>query len=283
MREGETIRKFAPATAAAGAFELAVKNSVVFARAVGGWIGVQVAAQQAGYWGVVALLGVDEVFALWFYGLAPNWQQMIVAAPLSIVTFIAGPAMAVNWHRFAVLGESPRSWVTIHVRRTALYVGRILQVVGVVAALSVLLVPLILVIPGGAMQSALIWVVYLLPLAIAVAIMAILVRTGLAFPAAAVDDRACTLQHSWNRTEGNSWRLLGGLLLVALPFYVANGAVSFLSASDSVQQNVALSHFFACVSIGMAGVGTAILAGYYSAAYSFLIGAKANDIAETFK
>lgn len=282
MSEGEIVRKFAPAAAAAGAFDLAMKNSSVLARTVGGWIGIQIAAEQAGYWGIVALLA-DEVFALWYYGLSPYWQQLIVAAPLSTVSIIAGPAIAVSWHRFAILGERPRSWVPLDVRRTALYVGRILQVVGVVAALSVLLVPVIMLIPSSAMPTAFSWIVALVPLAISVAVTTILIRTGLAFPAAAVDDRACTLQASWHLTEGNSWRLLGGMLLVALPFYVANTAISMLSVSDSVQQNVALSHIFACISIVVAGVGGAIAAGYYSAAYSFLVGSKGSDIAEHFK
>jgi hypothetical protein len=283
MSEGETVRKFAATRAAAGAFDLAAKNSDVLARTVGGWIGVQVAAEQAGYWGVVALLAADEGFALWYYGLAPTWQQVIVTAPLTLVSFLAGPAMAVTWHRFAILGERPTSWVPFHGWRTALYIGRILQIVGVVAALSVLLVPLIFFIPAGAMQPALTWVVALIPIVMAVGMLAILVRTGLAFPAAAVDDRSCTLQASWSRTEGNSWRLFGGLLLVSLPFYVVNNVMSFVSLRDGVQQDVALSHLFACISIVVAGVGGAIVAGYYSAAYSFLVGAKGSDIADTFK
>jgi len=280
MSEGELTRKFAPAAAAAGAFDLAVKNADVLGRTVGGWIGVQIAAEQAGYWGIVALLS-DEAFALWYHGLSPYWQEVIVAAPLTIVTFIAAPAMAVTWHRFAILGERPASWVPLDVRRTALYIARILQVVGVVAALLVLLVPVFLIIPGAA--TALPWLVYLLPLAIAVGMLAVLVRTGLAFPAAAVGDRTCTLRNSWRRTEGNSWRLLGGMLLVALPFYVANTAISMLSASESVRQDVALSHVFACVSIVVAGIGSAIGAGYYSAAYSFLVRSTTSDIAEHFK
>jgi len=283
MSEGETIRKFAPASAAAGAFDLAMKNPAVLAGTVGGWIGLQIAAEQAGYWGIVALLSVSELFGLWYYGLAPNWQQMIVTAPLSIVTLIAAPAMAVTWHRFAILGERPGHVVPLHLRRTALYIGRMLQVVLVVAALLVLLVPLIVILPGGMRESTFYWIVFLVPLAILAAMMGILVRTGLAFPAAAVDDRVCTLRHSWRRTEGNSWRLFGGLLLVSLPFYIVNSVISFVSTGESVQQNVALSHLFACISIVVAGVGGAIVAGYYSAAYSFLVGSRASDLAEHFK
>lgn len=274
----EAVRPFPSAKAAVDAFGLVMGRFPIFLRAAAGWVVIQTLTWLVNFWGFSVLVQGDEMFALWFAGLSPSVQNLMVAVLPALVSLIAAGAIAVTWHRFAILGEEPRGLVPLHGWRTTRYLGRMLMMFGVLIALMVLLVPLLMMIAGSLSGNpTLSFAIQVVPLGIIGLAMFILLRTGLAFPAAAVDDRKWTLEHSWHQTQGNGWRLFGGMLLVALPFYVLNTALSVIIGSADTQGNLTVLHLATSVSHVVAALGTAVAAGYYSNAFAFFAALEAKD------
>ncbi|MDZ4869084.1 MAG: hypothetical protein SGI91_17315 [Alphaproteobacteria bacterium] len=274
----EVVRPFPSAKAAINAFGLVTQRPSAFLRAAGGWVAIQIVTWLGSFFSLIALLQSDEALALRFAALPPSAQDWTLAAFPALVTFVAAGAIAVTWHRFVILGEEPGGVLPFHGAQTARYLGRVLLLFGIVFVFIVLFVPLLLMVAGPlARHPALSGVLQLVPLGIAILTMFVLLRTGLAFPAAAVDDRNWSLERSWHQTEGNGWRLFGGMLLVSLPFYALNLALSLIGETAAMQQDVTMLHLATCMSYVVTAVGVAVAAGYYSSAFVFFVTPAAKD------
>lgn len=243
-------------------------------RVIGGWTALYGVAFVAWFYGVSWLLQSDTAFALWFDSLPEQLQDLLVSALPILLALAALPAVAVAWHRFVLLGEAPTGFLQFHPWRAAQYFRRMVLSIGVgllVAVFALLMV-------GGAVASiaklpgagALLM---LLPLLMLVAFLYVFVRTGLSLPAAAMDDSEWSLKRSWDETRGSSLALLGGTILVGLPFALVRGFASGIATAFVAQQQVLLFMAVSTIGFGIALAGVAVGATFYSLVYDFV----AND------
>jgi len=266
----DAVQPFAAVKAAHGAFALAGQHIPALAQTVVGWILIQIAVAQATYWGIVWMQQSDPEVAAALASVPLPLQGFLTNALPTLVTFVAYSAIAVTWHRFVLLEERPRGLVPLSAWRTARYVGRVLLLAGVVGVI-LLLTAVVLAIVGSRVLggSGFGIVIYFLPLVVWLLMMFLLLRTGLAFPATAIDDQTWTLERSWHRTEGNSLRLFGGLLLVALPFYAFTLVFGWLGATLNEPHEWLISHLINAASYAVNSVSVVLMTGYYANAFSF--------------
>jgi hypothetical protein len=271
-------RKFTALAAASDAFQFPFKYPSVLMRTTMGWIALQFAAAWSihSVWGLV--LQWDATTNAWFYSLSSTLQSMLVSAGPVLLTVLSSAAMAVTWHRFVILGERPRGWLPLHPLRTVRYLGRWLIVTFAVAAIMLVIVLANFMVPGMPGSP----VLSLVPLAIVLGHIFAMVRVGLAFPAAAVDELQWTLVRSWRETRGNTLRLLSGMLLVWLPWTALSVTTSYVGepAEDAYGLRVVLTVF----NYALTTVGVIVSAGYYATAFCFFAApaARAQNIAAEF-
>lgn len=168
---------------------------------------------QAGFGAVVA------------FGVHPTPGEPSVGASLiviaaSIVQAIINIWIAVAWHRFVLLDETPNNYVPMFDGgRVLRYVGRWILIglvgggIGIVGVIAFTLFSL-----AGA-------TIIVIPLAIVLGIFLVIIgyRLGLVLPASSVDD-ALTLRDAWNATKGTTWLIIRltllsivGVIVLALP------------------------------------------------------------------
>lgn len=266
MRPAENS-PFRPLATAATAYGLVVERFVTFVRVVAAWVGIELAAVWGEYAAWTQALRADAGLASWYERL-PSFAQPMVASSFSyVVTLIASAAMAVGWHRFVILGEEPRSLLYFHPVPTARFLYRWFAVVLIVGGILVPIALLSVTIFGAARAGPQAYFLQFVPMLVITLLLAAFARTGLAFPAAAVGEKKCTLRYSWRRTRGHSLPLLGGMLLAIGPFYALNSVISWLNALADVQENAV-----ATIAVSAAGyvfhtTSTVVSAGYFALAF----------------
>ncbi len=148
-----------------------------------------------------------------------NWALAMLVA---ILGFVPYTIFGVSWHRLTLLGPSAGapsvapSWKRRHWR----FLGYALAVtlIGYGLVVVIALGGELLAMPLGA--SA----VLFLPLAVvfggSIVFVYIMMRLSFVFPAVAVDE-AYRLAHAWTHTRGQGFRLIGLMILTAVPMIVA--------------------------------------------------------------
>jgi hypothetical protein len=191
----------------------------------------------------------------------------------------AGVSIAVAWHRLMIQGERPGlSASNIATGNLWRYIG-IALVFMLITILPLLLiaVPVLYLIPssqaaGTAPPSgfgALILATVLLSMFAAAAVL----RLSLLLPARAVGNISLTFKQAWNRTRGNTWRMIWGiffctvppLLLAQVGFFLTVGfsLAARRSGEDLVAQMTANSVVFVIYYLLIVPIGIGFLSHAY--------------------
>jgi hypothetical protein len=154
--------------------------------------------------------------------IPPKSFPMIALGGLdNLLLVIAGVSIAVAWHRRIILDERPGfSGSNVIAKSFWRYVW-----VGILICLVVGIPVLVIALPtsyflfhsgtGGA--SALYTVLFLALFVVYLAGAAVFPRLTLLLPARATEDMGLTFKETWNRTGGNTWRILWGIVACTLP------------------------------------------------------------------
>lgn len=255
-------------------------------RVIAGWTALYGVAFMAWFYGVSALIQSDPAFALWFASLDERLQDALVAVAPLLVALVALPAVAVAWHRFVLLGEAPTGFLPFRPWQVAQYFRRMVVSFGVAVFFAVFA----LLVVGGAIAGVARLpgagaVLMLVPLLTLVTFLYVFVRTGLSLPAAAVADGEWTVKRSWDETRSSGLSLFGGTVLVGLPFALLRWFASGIAIAFVGQQQVLLFIAASTVGFGIALVGVAVGATFYSLVYDFVAddgGAKDRALASHF-
>jgi hypothetical protein len=185
------------------------------------WLIVVAALTAAGSW--LQWSWITDMAASAQAGLKPQLAtptgQIILVVLSKIAPLPAGVSIAVAWHRLMILGEPPGlSGANIASRNFWDYI-----VTWIVLALTIIL-------PAAVVLFPILWVVsatihgksalfLALPIVVAAYAAALFVwmRLILLLPAHAIGNNGLTFAQAWNRTRGNVWRLLGGIIATTLP------------------------------------------------------------------
>jgi hypothetical protein len=138
-----------------------------------------------------------------------------------VLVLFAGVSIAVTWHRLIILGEQPGfSASNVASKNLWRYIGVGLAIILVMALpLALIVVPMIYFIPkpGGTPPPT--WFFALIPVFMVLycAGMAVLLRLSLLLPARAIGDLDLTFKQTWNRSRGNTWRMLWGISATTMP------------------------------------------------------------------
>ena len=144
-----------------------------------------------------------------------------VAAPLILASIVAYASIAVNWHRYVLLDEIAQGWQRLRIDSlTWRYIGNFILI---------FLVLLVCAIPIGAAFGLISFLLYALmngTMATVLVIPAVVALYAFAFvvsyrllvklPAVALGRSDFSMGDAWRATKGNSFRLLGLLVLFVL-------------------------------------------------------------------
>jgi hypothetical protein len=144
-----------------------------------------------------------------------------VAAPLLLASIIAYASIAVNWHRYVLRDEIPRGWQRLRIDSlTWRYIGNFILIflVLVACAIPVALAFALIGFLANALFGGEMATVLLVPLALALYAFAFVgvYRLSIKLPAVALGRSDFSMGDAWRATKGNSWRLLGILILFVL-------------------------------------------------------------------
>jgi hypothetical protein len=137
--------------------------------------------------------------------------------PLAIASIIAYSSIAVNWHRYVLLDEVAEGWSRLRIDGLMWrYIGNVFLIVLILAAgiaaaaLAMVLVGMLLALIMG--EASLIVIV---PVSIALYAYAIVAmyRLMVKLPGIALGRTDFGMRDAWRVTTGNSWQILGLLLL----------------------------------------------------------------------
>ena len=162
-----------------------------------------------------------------------GWDGVAIAvfAVLMIVYFVALYSIAVGWHRALLLGEQT-GWINFNAgRREAGYLGYMLLITLLSSLPLMMTLILIAGVPSlssGVSRGMLVFMETFVVLAAFVIMLLIMGRLHLVLPGVAVGDRRISIRQSLDLTRGNSWRILGGLLLISLIQIVPTSILSAL-------------------------------------------------------
>ena len=139
---------------------------------------------------------------------------------LNLLTMLAGATMAVAWHRLLLLGEQPTlggNFLTSTVWRY-LGAGIAMFVVAMLPAGLFILPALLFLGPFSQTHQAEPGVIFFaFFFAAYIAAIYLMINLMLVLPARAVGDKNLNFRSILKRTKGNTWRLIGGMFLCALP------------------------------------------------------------------
>ncbi len=152
-----------------------------------------------------------------------NWALTMLVA---IMGFVPYTIFGVSWHRLTLLGPSAGapSMTPAWKRRHWRFLGYALAVtlIGYGLVLVIVLSGVLLAMPLGASAEL------ILALAVifggSIVFLYVVMRLSFVFPAVAVDE-AYRLAHAWTHTRGQGFRLIGLMVLTALPMIVAYWAL----------------------------------------------------------
>lgn len=239
-------------------------------RIVGGWVALYGAATLVSYFGLAWLIATNIDFRFWVEGLPSRAQDLLFGIVPTLVSLIAVPAVAVAWHRLMLLAETPRGFLPFKGGRVAQYTGRVMITLGVLMIFMLLVLPVLAAMTAGLQpMPGASNIVVLVPLALWAAALYVFARTGVALPAAAVADSKWTVERSWHETHDDGLSLLGGTLLVIIPFLVARGFASFIAVSLAADNQILPYAALSMMSFAVALAGVAVGAGFYSFVYEF--------------
>lgn len=189
--------------------------------AIGGWLQAALIAQLLA--NPQTAIDVAQPAHLLMLGYARN-----------LLLAFAAVSGAVAWHRLLLLNEAPRFGGNIGTRSLWRYVGA-----GLLICLIAALPPVIVLVPMALLgllpsagkappaEFAIIALAYL-------AGIVLMMRLSLLLPARATGNATLSLKDAWQRSRGNTWRLLGGIVLCTVPpfllidlFFVGLTAVPF--------------------------------------------------------
>jgi hypothetical protein len=161
-----------------------------------------------GFVWLVVLVAIDMLLVL-AGGTSGGVGTMLLSIGASLVAL---SAIAVAWHRRVLLAEPVPGPLPTLDARVLRYLLHYLAI-GLIGAMAFLLVIGVLgLLPGLAMLA--------LPVAVLAALL-VTARLQLVLPATAIDERSVTFARSWRLTDGNTVRLLGGLVLAIAPGWLA--------------------------------------------------------------
>ena len=203
---------------------------------------------------------------------APDGGAIAGFAVLMIVYFLAIYSIAVGWHRTLLLGEQA-GWINFRVgRREVGYLGYTL-LVALLAAFPMLIGFLIV----GALTSfsadsrERLGLGFIAVTAVGVVVMLLLMgRLQLVLPGTAVGDRRVGIRQSFDLTRGNSWRVLGGFLLIALIQVVPN-VLSTLANPEIIDLGPMIGLVLNVVSIAIGIFLGFVAVSYMSFCYWFFV------------
>jgi hypothetical protein len=145
-----------------------------------------------------------------------------------ILGFLPYTIFGVAWHRVTLLGPvaGMPPLVPALAQRHWRFLGYLMAVTVIGYAVTAMVFSLALaVFRPVAMEMPLVWGIALI---VGVLILAyVIVRLSFVFPAVAVDE-AYRLKHSWTHTKGQGFRLLGAVIVTAVPMLVLLWPVSWL-------------------------------------------------------
>jgi hypothetical protein len=148
-------------------------------------------------------------------------KYFAVATPLLLASIVAYASIAVNWHRYVLLDDIAQGWQRLRLDSlTWRYIGNFILIflvlmacaipIGAALGLAGLLVNMFL---GETMLAVL-----LVPALVALYAFALVAiyRLLVKMPAVALGRNDFSMGDAWKATKGNSWRLLGLLILFVL-------------------------------------------------------------------
>ena len=144
-----------------------------------------------------------------------------VLIPLGLASVVAYSSIAVNWHRYVLLDEIAQGWQRLRIDSlTWRYIGNFI-LVGLVAGACAIPIVVVFLLIGfliqGALEGTLIGVFFALGAGVFYAFIFIVsYRLLIKLPAVALGRTDFSMGNAWRATKGNSWRMLGLLILFVL-------------------------------------------------------------------
>lgn len=223
--------------------------------------------------------GLVRIAAVWFVLLSAlfllAWDSLAILA-LGLPASLAMVAVAVIWHRHVIEGAALTAWVAPLNGRVLHYLWRsfLCTVVSfpiVVVLASLFSLPFIFrsgdfdieVLDQPIVNGAMFGIM-------AVPIVYVFARLHMVLPAAAIRDGVTGFVASWRATQGNGWRLVVGMALVAFPIGAATRLLfDFLTGLAVESGSIAARLLSAIVWAGGDLLGAALLAALLSRSYLF--------------
>ncbi|WP_299906539.1 hypothetical protein [uncultured Paracoccus sp.] len=152
-----------------------------------------------------------------------NPLGMVVFAIISVAAFLL---IAVNWHRFILMNETPRLIPRLHRKAALAYLLRVVQII---------LVLLVVLIPAGlamalVSQTGSVVLIVLLSMAASIAFAAIVTRLSISLPAAAID-QPMSLSAGWKVLAGRNDVVIVLAVVTGIAQFVLSWLVGALSLS----------------------------------------------------
>ncbi len=194
------------------------------------------------------------------YALVGSPWLPVVSIGSSIVQAVLLAPLAIAVHRFVLLGETTS--------RYPLEPGssRYLRFVGFAILVKILwLIPSTIesLIPGAENNPAVMAGLGIVVLALFIALVIIVVRRAILFPAIAIDAPGATWSKAGLDTKGISWRVAFIFFLTALPLLVVGGPLYWLLLTPQAQPSTASWLFFSVIG---AVIGVPALCAFAAAA-----------------
>jgi hypothetical protein len=144
-----------------------------------------------------------------------------VATPLILASIVAYASIAVNWHRYVLLDEIADGWQRLRIDGLMWrYIGNFILIVLVLSlcAIPAVLATALLGFLVNALLGETILTVVVVPAIAALYAFAFVAayRLMVKMPAVALGRRDFSMGDAWRATRGNSWQMLGLLILFVL-------------------------------------------------------------------
>ncbi len=166
---------------------------------------------------------ISAVLAVLSFMAQSNWALAMLVV---ILGFVPYTIFGVSWHRVTLLGPSAGapSVMPAWKRRHSRFLGYVLAVtlIGYGLVLVIVLSGVLFGMPLG--ESAKSILVVAVVFGGSVVFVYMMMRLSFVFPAVAVDE-AYRLAHAWTHTRGQGFRLIGLMLLTALPMVAVSWAL----------------------------------------------------------
>jgi hypothetical protein len=225
----------------------------------------------------LAILAVVDFFAVAMSNTAKaapgadNGVAVLVVAGAMALTLIAGSSIAVNWHRFILLDEVPKSSERLRVDRVVWrYFGNTVLIIAL-AMLAAIPASIVLTLIGGVMGLSQAAATTLVGFAMLAAVMPMIYRWSLKLPAIAIGRDDYDLKQAWNDSRGNHIRLMViglGFIAVVLSLGLLIGGLV-----DALRNVFGIGATFieVVLQVGMNWIGTIVAATLLTSFYGFFV------------